>query len=211
MRSETSSDGYDDVGTASYEEAYVFYGSPTGLGEAVLVPPAPDEGPYKRVGAAGDVNADGYDDVLVGMPYWDGQLRNEGRSSVSVAQGLAPEPLSLRRPPGRSAFRRHRRAGRRHRPRRVRRRDGRGARLEGRRRAPEGGGPSSSAADRRGCSDWPGTPTRPTSHARSAPSVLPRETGRGTATTTSSSETCRPTGSASTWDRRRLRSPLSSE
>ena len=42
------------------------------------------------VATAGDVNADGYSDVLVGAPYWEDDVTNEGRAwlYLGTARGL---------------------------------------------------------------------------------------------------------------------------
>ena len=51
------------------------------------------------VGAAGDVNGDGYDDVIVGAPRWDGGQENEGAAWVYLGQatGLTSAPHWYRR------------------------------------------------------------------------------------------------------------------
>jgi hypothetical protein len=82
-------DGYDDVivGADAYGEgrALVFHGSPNGLS---IVPnwiaePNQDNAEFgSSVASASDVNADGYDDVIVGAPYYDNGQTDEGRAFV---------------------------------------------------------------------------------------------------------------------------------
>ncbi len=85
-------DGYDDVmvGTPVYANGefaegavYVYLGSPTGPNQtpqAILEPNISNIGFGTSIDTAGDVNGDGYDDILVGAPrYADGQA-SEGRA-----------------------------------------------------------------------------------------------------------------------------------
>jgi hypothetical protein len=87
---DVNGDGYDDVIVGAYHytngqdsegRAFVYHGSPAGLSAA----------PYWRVesnqvsalfgfsvGTAGDVNGDGYDDVIVGADYYDRGQDDEG-------------------------------------------------------------------------------------------------------------------------------------
>ncbi len=87
-------DGYDDIiaGAKSWTgdsvnegRVYVYYGSNSGLGTV----PLQIANPVSQVGAcfgysisSGDVNGDSYDDVIIGVPYWDGDTTNEGRVYV---------------------------------------------------------------------------------------------------------------------------------
>jgi hypothetical protein len=91
---DVNGDGFDDVIVGAYDysngeglegRAYVFNGSPSGLS---TTPTWMDEGDQPLAGygisvdTAGDVNGDGYDDVIVGAyAYDDGQV-DEGRAFV---------------------------------------------------------------------------------------------------------------------------------
>lgn len=95
---DVNGDGYDDVIVGGYDyvrgAAFVYHGSDTGLADH----PAWEEGGANgfsyygwSVCGAGDVNNDGYDDVIVGAPYdFNGQYQ-EGRAFVYLgsARGLS--------------------------------------------------------------------------------------------------------------------------
>ena len=91
---DVNGDGYSDVivGAPNYDNgqidegsAYVCYGSDNGL---ALSPKWTAEGNQEgayfgfSVGTAGDVNADGYSDVIVGAPYYDNGHIDEGCAYV---------------------------------------------------------------------------------------------------------------------------------
>jgi len=99
-------DGYDDVivGAPIYTNgqdiegaATVYHGSASGLS---LNPNWGDESDQERagfgwsVGTAGDVNGDGYDDVIVGAPLYDNGQSAEGAAAVyhGSASGLSLVP-----------------------------------------------------------------------------------------------------------------------
>jgi hypothetical protein len=98
---DVNGDGYSDVivGTndnddGNQERAFVYHGSPGGLAAA----PAwtgtiaqVNAGFGNAVGGAGDVNGDGFADVIVGAPRFDNGQNNEGRSFVYLgsATGLS--------------------------------------------------------------------------------------------------------------------------
>jgi hypothetical protein len=100
-------DGFDDliVGayfhTVDHEQegaAFVYLGSPSGLEDT----PAwthyggqAGAGFGYSVATAGDVNADGFDDVIVGALYYDNQAVDEGRAYVFLgsSSGLAADPV----------------------------------------------------------------------------------------------------------------------
>jgi hypothetical protein len=106
LAGDVNGDGYDDliVGAYSFDNgslnagaAFVFHGSATGLS---ATPDWTVEFPQfeaffgRSVGTAGDVNGDGYDDVIVGAyGYGDGQT-NEGAAFVyhGSATGLSTTP-----------------------------------------------------------------------------------------------------------------------
>jgi hypothetical protein len=103
---DVNGDGYDDVVVSAlaysndqlYEgRLYVYLGSAAGLEEA---PASAVEGnqSYSGFGSwvsrAGDVNGDGYDDVIVGAPRWNHGQNDEGRAFVYLgsAAGLVTTP-----------------------------------------------------------------------------------------------------------------------
>ena len=91
---DVNGDGYDDVivGAGAYDNgqtdegrAYVYYGSASGLSAAANWTAESDQAGAKfglPVGTAGDVNGDGYADVLVGARFYDGGRTDEGRVYV---------------------------------------------------------------------------------------------------------------------------------
>jgi FG-GAP repeat len=103
---DVNGDGYDDVivganhyynGQVDEGAAAVYDGSATGL---ALVPNWGDEGDQvnalfgSSVGTAGDVNGDGYDDVIVGAPNYNNGQEREGAAAVyhGSASGLSLTP-----------------------------------------------------------------------------------------------------------------------
>jgi len=107
---DVNGDGYDDVivGAPSYTtdvfqggQAFVWYGSASGLGASGTPANAdwasePTQSLHfgMSVSTAGDVNGDGYDDIIAGAPYYGvGTLEDsEGRACVyyGSASGLSP-------------------------------------------------------------------------------------------------------------------------
>jgi len=66
-------------------KAYVYHGSPTGLSETYnwSAGGGQDSTQFGRsVSTAGDVNGDGFSDVIVGAPFYDNGQKNEGRAFV---------------------------------------------------------------------------------------------------------------------------------
>lgn len=104
---DVDSDGYDDVvvstnvwdGQETDEgRAYVYLGSVAGL-QASPTTLDPTDQPTAffgiSIGTAGDINSDGYDDVVVGAFAWDGEQDGEGRVYLYMRR-IAPvfEPRS---------------------------------------------------------------------------------------------------------------------
>jgi hypothetical protein len=109
---DVNGDGYDDVivGAPDYtndqdEEgaAVVYHGSVSGLS---LTPNWGDEGDHAgsqfafSVGTAGDVNGDGFSDVIIGAPTYDNGQEDEGAAAVYHGSGdyYFYLPLALRNP-----------------------------------------------------------------------------------------------------------------
>ncbi len=97
-------DGYDDiiVGAPRYDNGqtnegciHVYYGSAAGLDATTLWTAESDQADASlghAVGGAGDINNDGYADIIAGMPYYDGGYSNEGQ--VVVYYGAASRLIS---------------------------------------------------------------------------------------------------------------------
>jgi hypothetical protein len=96
---DVNGDGYSDViaGASEYEDngrAYVFYGaagSPSSSASWTAENNQADARFGRSVASAGDVNGDGYTDVIIGAPYADNGETNEGRAYVyhGTATGLS--------------------------------------------------------------------------------------------------------------------------
>jgi len=103
---DVNSDGYSDgiVGAHYYDNgqtdegrAYVYHGSAAGLSPTPTWTAESDQsGAFfgRSVSTAGDVNGDGYGDVIIGAPSYDNGQTNEGRAFVyhGSATGLNPTP-----------------------------------------------------------------------------------------------------------------------
>ncbi len=101
---DVNGDGYSDVivGASSYTtlegRAYVYHGSPVGLSEnpAWTAQSGQQNANFGHsVGTAGDVNGDGYSDVIVGAPSETNGQANEGRAHVyhGSSGGLSASPV----------------------------------------------------------------------------------------------------------------------
>jgi len=92
---------YDDGANSSEGRAFVYHGSATGVSATPnsALDDANQAGARfgNSVSTAGDVNGDGYSDVIIGAPYYDdGANAQEGRAFVyhGSAAGLAASPNS---------------------------------------------------------------------------------------------------------------------
>ena len=107
---DVNGDGYADVvvGALDYDNGqadegrarFVYHGSPTGLTHDRRLDGEGDQADAYfgcPVATAGDVNGDGYADVIVGAPYYDNGQTDEGRAFVY----LGSRPGSHSVPPGR--------------------------------------------------------------------------------------------------------------
>jgi hypothetical protein len=100
---DVNGDGYSDVIVGAYQydngesnegRAYVYLGSVTGLATTAAWTAESDQASAEfglSVSTAGDVNGDGYSDVIVGAAYYDNGESNEGRAFVYLgsSSGLA--------------------------------------------------------------------------------------------------------------------------
>jgi hypothetical protein len=105
---DVNGDGYSDVivGAPGHDSAagrcYVYHGGSDPLAEDAGWTKASNQENAlfgTSVGTAGDVNGDGYADVIVGAPRWDGGQENEGAAWVYLGQatGLTSAPHWYRR------------------------------------------------------------------------------------------------------------------
>jgi hypothetical protein len=104
---DVNGDGFSDVvvGAPSFDNgqtdegrAFVFLGTASGLTPAPVWTVESEQvaaGLGQSVSAAGDVNGDGFSDVVVGAPSFDDGQTDEGRAYVfgGAASGLSPGPM----------------------------------------------------------------------------------------------------------------------
>src|SRR5262245_4415932 len=104
---DVNGDGFEDAvvqdpsnlegGAVATGGALLFLGSPHGLGAAparVLTGDTPGANFARHMAPAGDVNHDGFADVLVSEHNWNGEHRNQGRVQLYLGgpEGLPPRP-----------------------------------------------------------------------------------------------------------------------
>ncbi len=103
---DVNNDGYDDViigadiyDLGQFDEgcAFVYLGTPTGLAATPVWTGQADQSGAQyglSVATAGDVNGDGYDDVLVGAPFFDQSGSDAGRAFLyyGTPTGVSPTP-----------------------------------------------------------------------------------------------------------------------
>lgn len=104
---DVNADGYADVliaatnyGTAPISEGkvHLYLGGPSGLATSPAWTREANQESSRygsALSTAGDVNGDGYDDVIIGTPFWDQVNSNEGMAQLFLgnATGLATVPL----------------------------------------------------------------------------------------------------------------------
>jgi hypothetical protein len=103
-------DGYGDVvvgatGTNDYVgTVYIYFGGPGGLAKVPAATIAGSAGTNARFGNAvagvGDVDGDGYGDLVIGEPRWDAQPAGHAYLYLGSATGVAATPVTFAGPVG---------------------------------------------------------------------------------------------------------------
>ena len=83
--------GQDDPATALREQARIYLGSATGPATTAVWNVAGADGFGNSVAAAGDVNGDGYSDVIVGANLYDNGQLDEGRALLYLGSASGPK------------------------------------------------------------------------------------------------------------------------
>jgi hypothetical protein len=100
---DVDADGYDDVVVGGQSDlggrVLLYRGSSTGLMERAAwtaeAEQADDDFALYSLSSAGDVNDDGYDDVVVGAPNFDGGLTDEGRAYLYLGSSSGPDTVAV--------------------------------------------------------------------------------------------------------------------
>lgn len=98
---DVNGDGYEDVlvGAAGYDNgeadegaAFLYFGSPTGPSTTADFVAEGNQAValFGRVAAAGDVNADGFDDFLIGSQFFDDGEQDEGAAFLYLGSAAGP-------------------------------------------------------------------------------------------------------------------------
>lgn len=100
---DTNGDGYDDLATASPEypgggstgRTYVYYGAVSGTptGPTAIDSPVPT-GFFGYVASAGDINGDGFNDIVSGAPRANGGSNGAAYTFLGSASGVATVPTN---------------------------------------------------------------------------------------------------------------------